>query len=464
MSKPNRSFLLIIFLLLPFSCPAGSIGGTTPALISVRSSSEQFVIYGSRPDSSGALRRLQEGNLKALTLDPPLVAISCERIKQALLRQLEATDQWRGQVHVVQRRQWPSTANCSLSANRFRDGWSYRLEIPESIEPQRLVEVVTRALLIEMANRNARERSVELPRWLAEGFPPFLEMISNEELVARPPESGSEILPTHRFTRNALLTEDLNDAKAGWAQGIALSVQDLSWPREQLLSGSGLETYRESAQWFVYELLQMKNGAALFRSFLGRLPHYHNWQTAFFAAHNPRIQTPLDLEKWWALQITALNPEIAPRPVALDNSLALLDEVLRAPMQVRVETNDRPMRMVTTLQQALQGLDDPSRRQLAGECLLRLRLARPRLASPILEIADQYQLALIAYLTALAEAAEPDKAGKKVPIKRVDGPVKREVKPFEELIGALNQLDGQRAALAMPSVASSFGGSESGQP
>ena len=77
----------------------------------------------------------------------------------------------------------------------------------------------------------------------------------------------------------------------------------MSWPDEAQLSGADGGVYRASAQLFVNELLELKDGPAHLRAMLATLPEFYNWQTAFQSAFREDFPRPLDVEKWWALQV-----------------------------------------------------------------------------------------------------------------------------------------------------------------
>src|SRR5207249_10564056 len=100
-----------------------------------------------------------------IELDPNILAVTCERIKQALLGELTLADLWRGRVYVE--------INSALSTNQapfvfakpYLNGWQYQVELARSIEKPKLVSGLVRVLLMEIANRNAGLRSAEIPIW-----------------------------------------------------------------------------------------------------------------------------------------------------------------------------------------------------------------------------------------------------------------------------------------------------------
>src|SRR6185436_8527138 len=83
----------LLWLALQNSDAQSFPGGIQPA---ARSSSDQFLIYGGNDAFATSGRAANQ-----IVLAPSLTAVSCERIKTALLTQLGATDRWRGHIWVV---------------------------------------------------------------------------------------------------------------------------------------------------------------------------------------------------------------------------------------------------------------------------------------------------------------------------------------------------------------------------
>ena len=81
-----------------------------------------------------------------------------------------------------------------------------------------------------------------------------------------------------------------------------MTFEELSWPTAANSTGAAGEFYGDSAQLFVDELLSLPDGRACLRAMVAELPRY-NWQFAFLHAFGAYFQRPLDVEKWWALQV-----------------------------------------------------------------------------------------------------------------------------------------------------------------
>jgi hypothetical protein len=137
----------------------------------------------------------------------------------------------------------------------------------------------------------------------------------------------------------------------------ALTFEQLSWPTGAQLSGADGGVYRASAQLFVNELLGLKNGRAHLRAMLETLPDCYNWQTAFQSAFRENFPRPLDVEKWWALQVVgfaARDPGPMWTPAA---SRDRLDEILSVPVEMRTASNALPAHAQISLQAVIRNWD-----------------------------------------------------------------------------------------------------------
>jgi hypothetical protein len=407
-------------------------------IAAVRSLSGQFIVYGSQQSSTIPIPGRLSANTNLVRLEPTLLAVSCERIKQALLGELGAPDQWRGRIHLVLHPVQNPDETIVVTSSKFADGWSYHMELPDAIEPPRFVRAMIRLLLLELTNRNAPARSTEVPLWLSEGLSQQVLATSDIDLLVSTPAPVVAGLPQGHTTREMRKFNPLIRTQEQLHLGSLLTVEELSWTTEELLLGDTAVIFRNSAQLFLSELLRLKDGRACLRVMLGALPQCLNWQTAFFQAFRLHFQQPLDLEKWWALHVvhfTGRNPAPAQSD---DESGRKLDELVRIPVQVRGSTNDPPQRAEATLQTIVQEWDYASQRQALQGKVWQLQMLSPRVAQPLQGLADEYRQTLEAYLrkvgkTGLSLTARPP------------NPAVRRV--IEQTVNQLNVLDARREAL-----------------
>src|SRR6266446_5567018 len=265
--------------------------------VSARSVSGQFIVHDRRatgPEGAG----FDPGTNRAyVRLEPALLAVSCERIKQMLWRDLAETSPWRGKISLVLYSANSGEDTITIFSERFKDGWQYRLDVPEVVERVRFVRVMTQGLLLEMANRNAGEHAADIPLWLAEGSAEMLLASDEMEVMLPPPRTtvnGLQLTSTvaNRWKQNPLLL-----AHAQLSAHPPLTFDELSWPKEKQLSGEAGALYRACAHLFVSELLRLNGGRACLRAMLAELPRNYNWQFAFLDAFHAHFERPLDVEK-----------------------------------------------------------------------------------------------------------------------------------------------------------------------
>src|SRR5262249_16928635 len=150
--------------------------------------------------------------------------------------------------------------------------------------------------------------------------------------------------------------------------------QQLSWPADAAAGSDDAEVYSCSAQFFVDQLLGLRDGARSLRNMLAELPRCYNWQTAFLRAFHADFETPLDVAKWWALQLTRFTGRGPMQTWTFIESCRKLDEIIRPSVDVRTKTGDLPLRANTSLQTILREWDQPSQIRILQQKLRQLDL------------------------------------------------------------------------------------------
>jgi hypothetical protein len=369
-----------------------------PNAITTRSLSGQFVVIGERRVSPFASEPAVITNASLVRLEPALLAISAERFKDALWRALGVSGPWRGQIFLALRPAQSPGDNVFVISTRYNSGWIYRVELPDIISRARLAHALSGVLLLELANRDAGERSAEIPAWLADGLAQQLLADSLSGLFFSPPTKVENHVTADRIVAVRRGVDPLAEARRVLQDRPALTFDQLSWPDGAQMSGGDGGVYFASAQLFVCDLLQLPGGAARLRAMLETLPQYYNWQTAFRAVFSVEFPTPLDLEKWWALQtVSFIARDAGPQwtPVV---SLQKLDEILSVPVDFRSASNDLPLLKEISLQDAIRTLEPAQQAEVLQTKLRDLELAQLRMAAPLAALNDQYRRTLAAYL------------------------------------------------------------------
>jgi hypothetical protein len=405
-----------------------------PEVISARSYSGQFII---RAGVAPAARPLNlETNRNCVRLDPALLPISCERIKQILWRQLGATAPWSGKIFLSLYPARSADDVCFITSAQFRDGWQYQVELPDVADRARYVRAMVQVLLLEMANRTAGAHSAEIPTWLIEGFSEQLLASSQMAIILPPPGASSTGISIIPAFLNARREDPLTAAHERLSTHPPLTFEQLSWPAADQLAGEAGEVYRSSAQLFVNGLLRLNDGRACLRAMIEELPQHYNWQFAFLHAFRACFQRPLDVEKWWALQVLHFTGRDLAQTWPAEESWQKLDQLIHSPVQVRAGTNDLPLRAEVTLQSIIREWDQQRQAPVLVVKLRELEMLRLRVAENLVPLVDEYRRVLQAYLQ------DHDKPGLALPSRKKAA----QRRAVEETVQQLDALDHRREA------------------
>jgi hypothetical protein len=435
-----------------------SAGGERPSnelSAAFGSHSGQFFVHNvyNRAERSPFLSIL-EADPNYIRLDAMLLPVSCERIKQTLWRALGITGQWAGRIYVVIHQASSGEDLITITSERFLDGWRYRIELPSLIERSRYVHAMVQVILLEFANRKASDRSAEIPDWLSEGCCQQMLGATNSELeiLLPPPQAGAGGMRVTSTTVNAHLSNRLEDAHQRLLSSSPLTFQQLSWPTQEQFSEEAGAVYRGSAQLLVADLLDLKDGPACLRAMLAELPKYYNWQFAFLHAFRAHFDRPLDVEKWWALQIVHFTGRDLAQTWAPDESWHKLDEIVRSAVLVRAGTNELPMQAEVKLQTIIREWDGPRQVQALRSKLAELNALRLRIAPELVPIVDNYRVAIETYLHNREHRGLPLGFGKKANLRQ----------SVQTAISELDSFDTKRAGLGVLFTTSSTG--QAGNP
>jgi hypothetical protein len=162
------------------------------------------------------------------------------------------------------------------------------------------------------------------------------------------------------------------------------------------LDGEGADVYGSSAQLFVSELLHLPNGPASLRAMLADLPGYLNWQLAFLNAFHGAFQEPLDVEKWWALDLAEFSGRDLMHLLTPEASWNQLNSVFQFPINVQIGAAP-PMRTDISFQTIIRGWSRAPQLQMLKKKLWELDVLRLRVAPEFIPLVDGYREALQEY-------------------------------------------------------------------
>lgn len=440
LQQPRLKRFLAFALLALVSLNKVSAQFAEPGVFFSRSVSGQFIIQSSPVSSASPLIGLLENDTNFVRLDPTLLTVSCERIKRLLWRELTITTPWSGKIFL---RLYPAQSGddpINIDSDEFRDGWQYRISLPGLVQRERYVRGMVQVLLLEIANRKAQAHSAEIPIWLTEGLSRQLLAASEREIILEPPRVAEAGLRISRMMVSAQRKNPLEQAHRELCAGSPLSFQQLSWPPPDYLTGQPGELYRSSAQLLVHQLLSLPDGPACMRALLEDLPQYFNWQFAFLHAFRATFQRPLDIEKWWSLQLVHFTGRELAENWPLDESWQKLDELVRSAVQVRIGTNELPLHAEIPLQTIIRDWEPQRQTPTLESKLGELQMLRPRLAHELVPLVQDYCRTIETYVQNL------NHTGFVLPFRK-HAILRRNL---AETLQHLDELDERRASLRPP--------------
>jgi hypothetical protein len=437
-ARPGRRAVQVLAVAVLLGVLPG-VAGAQPAgsdLVSARSHSGQFVVYAGRSSAPPPPVFGLATNQNFVKLEPTLATVSCERIKQALTRELGAPATWSGAVYLVLHPARAPGDTITITSERFKDCWQYRVDFPDVVEQSRYVRVIVQVLLLEMANRTAHTRAAEIPAWLVEGLSQLLLASSEVALTLSPPRPSANGLSYSTTVVNARKEGFRQQAQKQLHGRPPLSFENLSWPTEDSLSGDAGDLYRGSAQLFVGELFRLPDGRGCVRAMLAQLPQHYNWQFAFLRAFNAFFERPLDVEKWWALSVAQATGRDIQQPWTLEESWQKLNQTIHAVVQVRTGNNELPSQAEITLQTVIREWDSARQTQALQNTLRELELLRRRIDQEFVGLVQDYSQTLVTYLQ------QRDHAGSVLSTRKAG-----RRRAVEAAIQQLDALDARREAL-----------------
>ncbi len=365
-----------------------------------RSISGQFVVTYVAPGPRISPLAAATTSANFVRLEPAVLTVSAERIKQTLWRQLgvDSASPWHGKIFLTLHPARSLDENVTVFSEHFVNGWTYQVALPDVLPRIRFVRALTSVVLLEFANRGAGAQPAEIPAWLTDGLSQQLLATGAVEVVLSSPARTVNGPGESRLIATERGLDPLANARDVLRDHPVLTFEQLSWPTDAQVSGADGGVYRASAQLFVSELLKLRNGPAHLRAMLQASPDYFNWQTAFQNAFRADFAQPLDVEKWWALQVidfVARNPGPTWTPAA---SREKLDQILNVPVDFRTASNALPVHAEVSLQAVIRNFDSARQMAILQIKLRDLELAQFRMARPLAALTAGYRAALADYL------------------------------------------------------------------
>lgn len=384
-------------------------------VLQLRSRTDQFMVFGSLPGTAHGPPSLSLIETNHLQMDPTLLVLTCERVKTELLQELGLPDAWTGRIQITVRGEMRPTEPIRIESQWFPNGWRYAVVLPGQLERTRLMQALTRTLLLEIANRgNPTQRPAEIPIWLEEGLATHLLALHGESLVPEIRTLTSTVQSAH--------PDAFTEARRHLRGRELVSLADLCMVESANLSDLDREIFRRTSQLLVAELLYLPEGRASLHEFLRQLPFYLNSQLALLRGFSPHFQTMLDAEKWWAVAWMNFTGRDRLMRFSVDHGLRQLEEILGAPIAVRIGTNAVPTRKALPLREVIANTEFPQHERAVSEATMQLQLLQVTAPVELARLISDHRQALLNYLkrrTAYSSKSNSKSADAKLATKEV---------------------------------------------
>jgi hypothetical protein len=369
--------------------------------VTATSVSGQFIVHGRGPDlpaPKSVVKRV--GTNDVIELRPDLLAVTAERVKRAVERKLGASDRWQGNIHLQMGDADKLSGPILIQAQVFRDGWQYRVAVPDRVGWERLIRALTEVVLLERANRqNTGMDCAIVPLWLTGGVTELLLAAGGRDLVM---ESATMI------NRSELKPDPLQPVRAALRGREPMPFSELSLVTlEELSDPRQFAFFEASAALFTHELLRDDAGCAGLREFLRLLPASLNWQTAFLQAYPDRFSSLLDVEKWWALASTETLATEPSQRWSRDKVLGRLAELFLETAEVRATNNTPAARRNIPLRELVVTWDYATQRDVVRRKAAQIRALSMRAPPDVAPLVRDSAKVLEDYLAIRDRSANP---------------------------------------------------------
>ncbi|HEY1170280.1 MAG TPA: hypothetical protein VGH19_02815 [Verrucomicrobiae bacterium] len=407
--------ILASLVLAMLGCQSLEAAANDPSnpVITTWSRSQQFVISSHYKPSAPLAPRDDPRNNPNLTdvirVSAAELAITSEKVKQALLLQLDASDKWKHRVRLNIRPEIPTQAGVYLYVHTVQvnenmpKNWLYELQIPEYVERRKLLRALAQVCLLEIGNRNnASSVSVNIPMWFQEGLIELVLAREGVTIVAEATPIQSRVNPQFSMLdyapRDKVWKDPLSRVREKLKTTPPISFSDLSVPVDEQIASVGLEHFQSCSHLFVHELTSLPDGSGKLRDFLQQLVHFSHPQFAFLNAFHDHFKSPLDVEKWWSLaQVHFLSRNDNSRWPE-KNALAKLNEILQPQVQIRIGADALPVHETYTVKRLIEEVDFSQQQPIIRQMIAQLQQLEWSLPPDMFKLVYDYHILLANYL------------------------------------------------------------------
>ena len=406
------------------------------------SQSGQFMVFG--PVSPERRGGILDVNADTILIAPDHVAVAADRMRFAILKQLGIRPFLGGKVKIKLDPTMSPKAIVPVVTVKHLSGYTYELTLPCEIDAPKLVRALVQVTLLDLANRKPQLRETEIPFWLTVGFTQMVLTQPDLVLVLRKPEFEGEGMATEEVIRTVRRHDPLAGVRARLNGRRAFDFSEISMPSPAHLRGENWKDFQACSHLLVNRLLALPLGPQRLQRMIRMLPDSLNWQTVFLKVYGDLFADMLVVEKWWAVMIVQLTGQNQYQNWTLLEAVEKLEDLLKLPAEVKLNSADSPLEAEITLQQALRGWDFDVQRPTLQQKVNQLIVARLKMPRQLLPFVNEYGRILETYLAKREQIAN---------FKPRRGQARPQVSPVID--DAVRLLDGadRRLALFKPATA-----------
>ena len=360
------------------------------------SQSGQFIVYG--PISPKRRGGILDVNADTILIAPDHVAIAADRLRFAVLKYLGVQPYLGGKVKIRLNPTLSSMATVPGVTVRHLSGYTCELTLPCEIKASKLVRALVQVTLLDLANRKPQLRETEVPFWLTVGLTQMLLTQPDLVLVIKKPEAEGKGVATEEVIRTVRRHDPLAGVRVRLNVRRAFDFSEIAMPSPAHLRGENWKDFQACSHLLVNQLLMLPMGAQRMQRMIRLLPETLNWQTVFLNLYGDLFADMLVVEKWWAVMIVQLTGQNQYQNWTLLEAVEKLEDLLKLPAEVKLNSADSPLEAEITLQQALRGWDFDVQWPTFQQKINQLIVARLKMPRQLLPFVNEYGRILESYL------------------------------------------------------------------
>lgn len=325
-------------------------------------------------------------------LQPQALAITAERIQLAVLNRLGTTPAGgRGRFHlfIIPTNKFGG-GPLEIIPRPFREGWQFHVGVPQSVDWRRLLRGLSEVVLLELANREGGEALARTPLWLNEGIAGIIEIEDGRSLIQEPEAA---------VVRAGRRGDPLAESRTRLAAAGPMTYSELSQPQTAVLADTNqFARFQASAVLFAQQLLSEEKGPSRLRQAVLLSPQFLNWEFALLRGYEGRFLSALDIEKWWAVNVTVVLSRDPLKRWTREQTLLRLRSVTRESASMQTETNTPATRRQVSMGELITRLEYPAQREVLERKLGQLRELYRESPDDLLPLIEDYFRSVESYM------------------------------------------------------------------